>query len=278
MHMADANELHFERFGPGLVDFEESLRFGDTFIWDLTESNPTDEDCAFCDEPEQKLTVSPFDVAMPLAGGQIALKAALGMLRPGYMLGVTREHTTSFAQLSPKTLVEVDGAFTDVEARLQTSLRYDGYIRLEHGSDNVDSCGLGAGACVVHAHQHLIPATEATTERMLEEGIEWQELNEYSQLSELKGKPYLYVGYEGKHHVIPAPKIRSQWGRRILAAEDGHTDWDWVLFSGTINLLQTWISLRMIPQGQMIVHWNPHGESSAEFMPRLQPRGDGLIK
>lgn len=272
--MADAGELLFRISDQVTDDIEEKVEFGKTFVWDLTESNPTDEACAFCDEPEEKFNVSAFDIAVPLASGRVALKGALGMMRAGYMLGVTREHLTSFAQLSSATLTEIDAAFNDVEERLCADLSQDSYIRLEHGSDNVESCGLGAGACVVHAHQHLIPAAGATAERMWEQDIAWHELGGYSDLSSLKGSPYLYVGFNGKHYAAIDPKVRSQWGRRIIAQEDGHDEWDWAVFSGSLNLIQTFVSQGNLPQGRMIVSH----DSYADFWPRMRLRGEGLYK
>jgi len=250
--MTDYTEMRFTGFGSDVSpDIDVALAFGKTFIWDLTKTNPTDEDCAFCDRPENLETVNAFDIAMPIADGEIALKGALGMLRPGYMLGVTREHVTSFAQLPESVLTDADDAFTAHEDRLRQTLRYPGYIRLEHGSDNISSCGLGAGACVMHAHQHLIPDTGATAQHMVEQGPEWTRLDDYNELTDMRGEPYLYVGHKGGHYVATNPAVRSQWGRRIVAAEDGHAEWDWALLDGGINLLQTWLSLGYLPQGRL---------------------------
>lgn len=275
--MADASELFIHAPDQDTYDLEEAIKFGKICIWDLTMPNPTDEDCVFCDEPEQKLAISAFDLAVPLASGRAALKGALGMMRPGYMLGVTREHVTSFAQLSSADLVAIDASFSSAEDRLRTNLRhsqYDKYIRLEHGSDNVKDCTLGSGACVTHAHQHLIPGTKKTIARMLKENLDWQQLNDYSELSSLRGEPYLYVGSDDKHYAAIDPQVVSQWGRRLIAEEDGHKEWDWGVFTGAINHVQTLVSLGIVPQGRMTIR--PDGQ--ATFFPRLYPRGEGLYK
>lgn len=217
-------------------------------ISELTGDNTSDEPCAFCDPPLDAQEVATFDFAVPIASGQMAVKAALGMMRPAYLLGVTREHVTSFAQLNEEVLAEVDEAFTEVEQRTIKRLglshfgakqTYRSYVRLEHGSDNVDSCGLGAGACVTHAHQHLIPATTETANLMLDgaHGIAWQQLDSYQDLAQLRGEPYLYVGHEGSHHAAVNPGVVSQWGRRIIAKEDRRTDWDWAVSHRVLNLM-----------------------------------------
>lgn len=217
-------------------------------ISELTGDNPSEEPCVFCDPPMDAREVGTFDFAVPVATGQIAVKAALGMMRPAYLLGVTKEHVTSFAQLEEEALSEIDQAFTKVEQRTLKRLGrsrfggkqvYESYVRLEHGSDNVDSCGLGAGACVVHAHQHLIPATAVTADLMLDDqhGIAWRELDSYQDLAELRGEPYLYVGHEGSHYAAVNPGVVSQWGRRIIAKEDHRTDWDWALNHRAQNLM-----------------------------------------
>jgi diadenosine tetraphosphate (Ap4A) HIT family hydrolase len=273
--MADANELYVAAPTRDTYNVEEAVSFGNTFIWDLTEANPTNEDCVFCDEPEDTLEVSAFDLAIPLANGHVALKGALGMMRAGYMLGVTRQHVTSFAQLPTTVLAEIDASFRNAEEELCADLGYSDYIRLEHGSDNIKACGLGAGACVMHAHQHLIPNIGATAERMMEQEIDWQRLASYEDLASLKGEPYLYVGSKDGHYAAVDPQVRSQWGRRIVAEEDGHDEWDWALFSGALNLTQTRISQGMLPQGRMVVI---RQDGQATFWPRIQPRGKGLYK
>lgn len=229
-------------------------------ISELTTENPSDEPCVFCDPPLNKHEVMPFDFAVPVASGHIAVKVALGMMRPAYLLGVTREHLTSFAQLDPTVLTEVDETFTTIEERTiarlslieRTSQRYESYIRLEHGSDNSDSCGLGAGACVTHAHQHLIPATPYTADRMLgHSAIQWQSLESYDALAKLRGEPYLYIGCQGAHYAAVNPGVVSQWGRRIIAEEDGHDNWDWAVGHGVINLVQSLLVLGLaLPPGK----------------------------
>lgn len=217
-------------------------------ISELTADNPSDEPCAFCDPPLNAQEVPTFDFAVSVASGHIAVKAALGMMRPAYLLGVTKEHVTSFAQLDVETLREVDEVFTEVEQRtiarlglshLARNQIYESYIRLEHGSDNVDSCGLGAGACVTHAHQHLIPATPNTADLMLDKAhdINWRKLDSYEELSLLRGEPYLYVGHEGSHYAAVNPGVVSQWGRRVIAKEDRRTDWDWALSPRILNFM-----------------------------------------
>lgn len=234
-------------------------------ISELTENNPTDEPCAFCDPPLDMQEVSTFDFAVPIVSGQIAVKLTLGTMRPAYLLGVTREHTTSFAQLNPGLLAEVDQAFTEIEQRTLARLglspfgrkqTYESYVRLEHGSDNVDSCGLGAGACVTHAHQHFIPATGKTADMMLDDahGIAWQKLDSYQDLAQLRGEPYLYVGHEGSHYAAPSPGVVSQWGRRIIAQEDRHANWDWAVSHGILNLMHSLHALGwQMPPGKMLI-------------------------
>lgn len=234
-----------------------------THISELTAENPGDEPCVFCDPPVHENEALPFDFAVPIVSGEIAVKAALGMLRPAYLLAVTREHVTSFAQLDRSVLTEVDEAFTTIEERTIARLSltehigqsYKSYIRLEHGSDNSDSCSLGAGACVTHAHQHLIPATAHTAQHMLgDNAIQWQALDSYDVLTELRGEPYLYVGHKGAHYAAVNPGVVSQWGRRIVAKEDGHTNWDWAVGHGAINLVRSLLVLGLtLPPGQIHV-------------------------
>jgi diadenosine tetraphosphate (Ap4A) HIT family hydrolase len=212
-------------------------------IQDFTETNPTDMSCVFCDPPEE--TVSPFELSQPLGAGNIAAKAALGMLMPGYMLTVSQRHITSFGQLEPDALREVDTTLTEYEYDNQ---RFGQYLRFEHGSDGIDHCSAGAGACIDHAHQHLIPAPDVaeyilSKDHPDKDKLDWQQLDTFENIIDLRGTPYMYMGYAGMHYVVENPGVPSQWIRRLVTKlHPEHVpngNWDWFSDPGTNQLMLT---------------------------------------
>jgi diadenosine tetraphosphate (Ap4A) HIT family hydrolase len=223
---------------------------GYTTISAFTDSAPTGEPCEFCDVPPDGQAPSAFDLTLPLGEGSVGLKPTLGMLVPGYLLAITRAHVTSLAQLEREQLHEIDESL-QVQERGWAEGFESQYFRFEHGSDGLDSCGPGSGACVSHAHLHLVPGREAA-ERMQAE-MKGYELDEYADLAEFRGRPYLYLGHEGRHLVEPEPNLPSQWGRRIIAATYGNAIWDWGISNGAQQLATTLLRLDGLPAGTLTV-------------------------
>lgn len=226
---------------------------------------PTEDDCNFCDIAvghERSL----FDRAQPLGGGSIYITPAYGMMLPGYFLAVTRAHNTSFAQRDTAELADIDDLLTRTEHKLED--RFDPYFRVEHGSDEITECG--SGGCIVHAHQHLIPADGSVGE-YVQEQLPWQQLDSYEDISEFQGTPYIYLGraaMSGKaatHYVVPNPRLPGQWIRRQVAHVLGPSireiygercfdeeigDGDWLLHAAPLNLSLTMMRLRAVPRGR----------------------------
>jgi len=199
------------------------------------------DDCPFCDLPENPQ--SAFDATSLInVEGDIFLKPDLGMLIPGHLLAVTRDHLTSFAQLPRDRLNELDVRLNLYQAGLTE--RFGSYFRVEHGSDNID--GHGSGACIEHAHTHLIPADEDVGP-YIQEQLPWQKLDAYEDLTEFRGAPYIYLGRLATHYVVPDPQLSGQWARRQVAAVRGLEQWDWALAEATNQLQATNEGLRDFP-------------------------------
>lgn len=240
-----------------------------SLIWDLTDPNPTVDPCVFCDAPERSAGVSAFSIALSL--GDVALKPARGMLRPCYFLAVSKKHVTSFSQLGRASLDEVNRSLAHIEKGIaempiMKAANYDSFMRVEHGSDNVRASCRGAGACIDHAHQHLVPCLPETLERVLcaDKSISWLAIDSYDDIADFAGRPYMYVGGRTGHYVAPDPELPGQWVRRIISREDGRPDeWDWGVFPRGLNLISTIVNTGMQPHGTMLID-----EHSAEFYPR----------
>lgn len=209
-------------------------------IQEFTETGNAEMLCDFCDAPPDQDSF--FDISQPLGLGNVALKPALGMLLPGYLLAITREHVTSFAQLDKVQLQEVDSSLVQLNSQLGGL--FGEYFRFEHGSDVGAQCSATAGACIEHAHQHLVPAPEAAQYMLHQKhpdqaNVRWQQIDAFEDLAELKGRPYLYLGYGNTHYIALDPGVRSQWMRRQVAHVYDLPIWDWALYNGARELETT---------------------------------------
>jgi diadenosine tetraphosphate (Ap4A) HIT family hydrolase len=196
-----------------------------------------EQDCTFCEIiPNPR---SAFDVHQDVGEGKAALVPALGMLLPGYLLAVSKEHTTSFSQYNEPQLRDTDDALNEVEDNL--SPFFGEYFRWESGSDNsTGSCG--SGACIDHAHLHLVPDAD-TGLRLLDE-LPWQQIGAYDDIVNFRDKPYAYLGRIGLHYVAPEPNLPGQWMRRQVAKTHDLDNWDWAIDPGLDNLTETMNSLK----------------------------------
>lgn len=201
---------------------------------------PQVDSCPLCDLPGKPK--SEFDVSTPIdEEGDVVLKPDLGMLMAGHLLAVTKEHLTSFAQLDPERLGVIDRCLGSYEDRL--AHQFGRYFRVEHGSDNITTHG--SGGCVEHAHIHLIPADEDAGSH-IQEQLSWQKLDNYEDLSNFRGVPYIYLGRTAMHYVIPNPRLSGQWIRRQVAAIRGMEQWDWALFDSREELNATFKGIRAL--------------------------------
>lgn len=195
------------------------------------------ENCIFCEVlPNPR---SAFDVSQPIGNGNVSIMPTLGMLLPGYLLAVSREHITSFAQLSSDRLQEVDGSLANIDTQL--SPLFGDYFRCESGSDNVAQF-CGSGGCIDHAHQHLVPAADVGTHIL--KALPWEQMDAYEDIAAYRGKPYIYLGKAGLHYIVPEPNLPGQWMRRQLADIRNLRSWDYALDPGLNNLNETLTKLK----------------------------------
>jgi diadenosine tetraphosphate (Ap4A) HIT family hydrolase len=190
--------------------------------------------CPFCASTLHGST-SRFDTVLA-SSPDARLLPALGMLVPGYLLITSREHLLSMAVLGADRLGEVLAWTTALTSALAPT--FGDYLIFEHGS-----CAAGSGgACVDHAHMHLVPLAQELAPHLIA-SVRWQELTEYKDLSELRDGAYAYLGFGGRHMVLPEPRLGSQWIRRQIG-ELIHTDtWDWAVEPGWRQLQQTFTCL-----------------------------------
>jgi len=189
--------------------------------------------CPFCDSSSHRGIE--FGFSFPLDDeGDVYITPDHGMLMPGHLLAVTEKHLTSFAQIKEDRLSAVDWRLSRLEKSLAP--QFGSYFRLEHGSDNLN--GNGSGACIEHAHTHLVPADEDIGDH-IQDALLWERLDEYEDLAEFRGSPYVYLGRLATHYVAANPKLPGQWVRRQIAEVRGLDNWDWALMDSTEDRRET---------------------------------------
>jgi diadenosine tetraphosphate (Ap4A) HIT family hydrolase len=188
--------------------------------------------CSFCHKIVGCQSESDYD--QPLAASADALLVpALGMFTPGYLLLVTRLHFRSFAYLEAEQLRRTAHWLEELVEQLADE--FGGYFVFEHGMG--DSPLLPVGACVEHAHLHLIPATSAVSS--IRQALLWREIAGFDELADWRGQPYSYLFVKGRHLISPNPSLPGQWVRRITASALGVDTWDWAIYRGDLELADT---------------------------------------
>jgi hypothetical protein len=170
------------------------------------------------------------------AGPGVVLTPTIGMLVPGYLMVVTTAHLTSMAALGQSGLVALE---TWLSARLvQLAPVFGPYLAFEHGS-GASRHDAPSGACITHAHIHLIP-TAASLVSLLQEALTWQKLTALEDLASFAGCNYALLGSSEGLLISRETDLPGQWIRRRIAEAIGRADYyDWGIFSGERELHET---------------------------------------
>lgn len=155
--------------------------------------------------------------------------AAVGGLEVGYCLILPKEHYYSIGELNPSLINEVERQKKLIIKAI--SQKAGGAICFEHGSTSAKAKG---GACIDHAHLHIVPGRLEFREHISKEFREFriedmESLRDFSK----RQKPYLYLqDISGTSYVYEIPSsIPSQYMRKVWADLYGKPDeWDWQLF------------------------------------------------
>jgi diadenosine tetraphosphate (Ap4A) HIT family hydrolase len=166
----------------------------------------------------------------------------LGSLVPGHIMLVPRGHFYSALACPDPLLRECDAMVDRCATRLR-DLYGQQVVMFEHGTEpgTPDRCG----ACIEHAHLHLLPGPRRFVRSVTSKGHGWISARTLLDLrSELRGSAYLLAGEVLPGRAIfarrPDAEVPSQLLRRVFAAEVGNTKtWDWRKFPCAETLLQT---------------------------------------
>jgi diadenosine tetraphosphate (Ap4A) HIT family hydrolase len=183
-------------------------------------------DCLFCSIQEISNPSNPEDEIIDESENFYA-KAALGHFVFGYTLIISKEHLPSFAYVPEHLFPELEAFRNNVLDKLHNICQHPITI-MEHGALN--RCQR-AGACIDHAHLHLMPLA-ADLYPDLSERFSFGELGSISEVRRFKDAqvPYLYYQREGlrSHGVGLSQAVPSQMLRQIACQALGTPElWDW---------------------------------------------------
>jgi diadenosine tetraphosphate (Ap4A) HIT family hydrolase len=170
----------------------------------------------------------------------------VGPLSPGYVLVLPVEHSYSISNCSLEQRMEIHSQKDKIATILRNE--YGSVVCFEHGA--VSSIKRG-GACVDHAHLHILPGISGFRERLATEFKEIliNNIGEIPSQTDIN-RPYLYLeDKDGKCYVYQIPDVLpSQYIRRIWADIARMPDkWDWALFPNFPLMKETflWFSSRI---------------------------------
>jgi diadenosine tetraphosphate (Ap4A) HIT family hydrolase len=177
---------------------------------------------------------TPFDVIL-YETREVVLAPALGMIVPGSLLVISKDHLNSFANFGSQALAELH---TDVNRIIQWLQPIFGeYLVFEHGASATQT--YPHGGCIIHAHFHLFPTAKETGPMILD-AFSWQELKTLAELSNAKDCSYCLLRLAEHYYFSDSPNLPSQWIRRIVVSSittDRH--WDWGVDFGQEELQET---------------------------------------
>jgi diadenosine tetraphosphate (Ap4A) HIT family hydrolase len=183
-------------------------------------------DCLFCSIQEITNPSNPEDEIIDESENFYA-KAALGHFVFGYTLIISKEHFHSFAYVPEHLFPELEAFRSNVLDKLHNICEHP-ITMMEHGALN--RCQRG-GACIDHAHLHLMPLAEDLYP-VLSEKFAFGELGSISEVRRFKDAqvPYFYYQREGhrSHGIGLSQEVPSQLLRRIACQALGTPElWDW---------------------------------------------------
>lgn len=166
------------------------------------------------------------------------IKPAKGMVVPGQMLLIPKQHINGFAELPIKEIEKTKELCEFIEEKLKTEIN-NGVILFEHGS-------LYNGRhseSIVHAHIHIIPyiLSDFSRDKMIKE-CKLEKINSFEKIKEVQHKDYwFFKDNNGKmymsHSIESVP--RSIFFRLIAEQEGLGLNYEWRNENDDIKIIET---------------------------------------
>lgn len=153
------------------------------------------------------------------------VKAAKGMVVPGHLLIIPKEHINGFAELSVEKLNETEKFIENISKKIKKCIQTD-IILFEHGS-------LPEGRhpkSIVHAHLHIIPysLTQQNYERIIDD-CQLKKIETFNKIKEVAHKDYCYFkDKNGTMYLSDSINFPRSIIFKIIAEQEGiDDDYEW---------------------------------------------------
>ncbi len=148
----------------------------------------------------------------------------LGPLHADHLLVCTRSHLTGLHEFSDDDLREYGGLLRS----LLSSMRGDAAqaICFENGTQK----GSAGGCSITHFHAHIVPTLRQIGLDEIVPISSWiraETLEECARIARLMGSYFFVANDDGTFSLAPRAGLPSQHIRRIVAAVNGVSQWDW---------------------------------------------------
>jgi len=163
----------------------------------------------------------------------------MGALTPGYILIAPKEHHLRLLDLDKEELEDLLRMKEVIGAHIEQ--KYGPVMFFEHGSAR--NC-VASGACVEHAHLHVIPQTIFEFRQFIPTGVietRFSSFQEFATEYKTKGSYlYLELSPEEIYTYNCGDQAPSQFFRQVWANALGIPDkYDWALFPESDNMKRT---------------------------------------
>jgi diadenosine tetraphosphate (Ap4A) HIT family hydrolase len=146
-------------------------------------------------------------------------------LAEGHLLIITDRHMPSLGGLSKTERDELHAVKRDMESKLRKV--YGPITYFEHGAESFTR---HAGACIDHAHLHLVPGDIDMLPRVARDYPNIESFVSHKDaLDSLAGRAYLMFGRDtGPAYGAHAPACATQYLRRLVSeAAESKAIWNW---------------------------------------------------
>jgi diadenosine tetraphosphate (Ap4A) HIT family hydrolase len=181
--------------------------------------------CVFCQAIAGYKPVASVDYNACLTSSErFVVLPALGPLRRGHVLVVSRVHAPSLASTGRDAIAEY-AELVETVAQGRQTLGGE-FLEAEHGATSTAA----AGGCIVHAHVNLIPGASELHDVLVDSLPSLDVSPPITNLASVN-KPYIMLKNRTHLSVYDATNAPSQLIRRYVCKSLGREDeWDWALF------------------------------------------------
>ena len=173
----------------------------------------------------------------------------------GYLLIASKKHYEGTGDMPEGLLPELEELITMTKSKLMEAYRKES-ILFEHGP-KVGNSGWGGGTSIDHAHLHVIPGVDITSEFAVSLMMHLDKIGKFYKVDRLEGfkrTGEIFHSHRTSYVVFETPDNRrlvseinfpgeSQWLRQLTARKIGSERWNWRLYPDRETMRKTFDDL-----------------------------------